>query len=258
MSQTSNTSSTPSLDILRPPSPIAQGSATNAETAAFLEELHRHLFAILNRHHWTHPDLAKYIHSSLTAYMEYTAEPYVTLREAFIERHKTLVAQNPDYRYECMDICATVDEGLRSAEVWYMSQAIVSREGVVYCSGQLHMDATGKLISGTVREKTRQCLSNLKAVLENAGSNMDLVMKINVGLSPSILESKWRYANWHGQIFLQDMGDFAEVNEEYKLWWPGEHKPARSCVAVKTLPRGGSVEIECIAQVSDEYLPSKL
>ncbi|KAF2163548.1 hypothetical protein M409DRAFT_26161 [Zasmidium cellare ATCC 36951] len=118
------------------------------------------------------------------------------------------------------------------------SQAIVSREGVVYCSGQLHMDATGALISGTVREKTRQCLSNLKAVLENAGSNMDLVMKVN--------------------IFLQDMSDFAEVNEEYKLWWTGEHKPARSCVAVKTLPRGGSVEIECVAQVSDEHLPSKL
>lgn len=45
------------------------------------------------------------------------------------------------------------------------------------------------------------------------------------------------------------MKDFAEVNEEYKRWWTGEHKPARSCVAVKTLPRGGSVEIECVAQV---------
>lgn len=60
------------------------------------------------------------------------------------------------------------------------------------------------------------------------------------------------------QIFLQDMKDFAEVNEEYKLWWTGEHKPARSCVAVKTLPRGGSVEIECIAQVDAAHLPSKL
>lgn len=50
------------------------------------------------------------------------------------------------------------------------------------------------------------------------------------------------------QIFLLDMNDFAEVNEEYKLWWPGAHKPARSCVAVKTLPRGGTVEIECVAQ----------
>lgn len=47
------------------------------------------------------------------------------------------------------------------------------------------MDATGKLISGTVQEKTRQCLSNLKAVLENAGSNMDLVMKVNASSDSS-------------------------------------------------------------------------
>lgn len=45
------------------------------------------------------------------------------------------------------------------------------------------------------------------------------------------------------------MKDFAEVNVEYSKWFTGDNKPARSCVAVKTLPRGGEVEIECIAQV---------
>lgn len=71
-------------------------------------------------------------------------------------------------------------QGPTDADQDAQSQAIVSHQGTVYCSGQLPMDATGRMIEGSVRDKTRQCLSNLRAVLQNAGSELDSVMKINV------------------------------------------------------------------------------
>ena len=74
-------------------------------------------------------------------------------------------------------------------------------------------------------EKTAACLKALSAVLTEADSSLDKIVKV--------------------QIFLTDMKDFAEMNAEYEKWI--KHKPARSCVAVKQLPKGVDVEIECIA-----------
>ncbi|KAH6659959.1 endoribonuclease L-PSP [Truncatella angustata] len=95
----------------------------------------------------------------------------------------------------------------------------------IYCSGQIHLDPQGNMISGTITEKTALCLKNLEAVLKEAGSSIQKIVKVN--------------------IFLADMADFAEMNKEYEKWMV--HKPARSCVAVKTLPKNADVEIEAIA-----------
>ncbi|KAI2784830.1 endoribonuclease L-PSP [Daldinia loculata] len=95
----------------------------------------------------------------------------------------------------------------------------------IYCSGQIPCDANGNLVEGTIGEKTAVCISNLKAVLAAAGSSIERVVKVN--------------------IFLADMSLFADMNKEYEKWFT--HKPARSCVAVKQLPKAVDVEIECIA-----------
>lgn len=81
------------------------------------------------------------------------------------------------------------------------------------------------MVEGTIQQKTAACISNLKAVLTAAGSGIEKVVKVNV--------------------FITDMANFASMNEEYAKWFT--HKPARSCVAVKTLPKNVDVEIECIA-----------
>lgn len=73
--------------------------------------------------------------------------------------------------------------------------------------------------------KTAACIKGLSGVLDEAGSSLDKIVKV--------------------QIFLTDMRDFAEMNAEYEKWIT--HKPARSCVAVKELPRGVAVEIDCVA-----------
>ncbi|KAI0593885.1 Endoribonuclease L-PSP-domain-containing protein [Biscogniauxia sp. FL1348] len=104
------------------------------------------------------------------------------------------------------------------------SQAIKT-PSAIYCSGQIPCDASGNLIEGTIGEKTAACINNLKAVLLAAGTSIQKVVKVNV--------------------FLTDMSLFAGMNEEYAKWFV--HKPARSCVAVKQLPKGVDVEIECIA-----------
>ncbi|EFX03020.1 L-psp endoribonuclease family protein [Grosmannia clavigera kw1407] len=95
----------------------------------------------------------------------------------------------------------------------------------IFCSGQIPADKDGNLIEGTIQEKTAACIKSLQAVLTAAGSSLDKVVKVNV--------------------FLVDMGQFASVNEEYGKWFT--NKPARSCVAVKTLPKNVDIEIECIA-----------
>ncbi|KAG8627061.1 hypothetical protein KVT40_004544 [Elsinoe batatas] len=107
-----------------------------------------------------------------------------------------------------------------------LNQAIIAG-GTVYCSGQVATSVeTGKLVEGTVGDRTKQCLRNLQLVLEAAGSSIDNVVKVNV--------------------FLDDMANFAAMNEVYQTWF-GEVKPCRTCVAVKQLPMGTDVEIECIA-----------
>ncbi|CAG8983588.1 hypothetical protein HYALB_00004608 [Hymenoscyphus albidus] len=104
------------------------------------------------------------------------------------------------------------------------SQAIKTSHAI-YCSGQLPADAQGNLVQGSMGEKTKACLNALSAVLTEAGSSLERVVKV--------------------QIFLTDMKDFGEMNAEYEKII--RHKPARSCVAVKELPKGVDVEIECVA-----------
>lgn len=107
------------------------------------------------------------------------------------------------------------------------SQAI-SVGGLVFVSGQLPIDpATGAFAEGGIKELTRQSLINMKAILEEAGTSMANVVKTTV--------------------FLADMNDFAAMNEVYAEFFAAPF-PARSAVAVKTLPKGALVEIECIAQ----------
>ncbi|MCS6848508.1 MAG: RidA family protein [Anaerolineae bacterium] len=108
------------------------------------------------------------------------------------------------------------------------SQAIVAG-GLVFCSGQIPIDpATGELVAGGVEEQTHRVLTNLKAVLEAAGSSLDRVLKTTV--------------------FLQNMGDFAAMNAVYATYFSND-PPARSTVEVAKLPRNALVEIECIALV---------
>lgn len=104
-----------------------------------------------------------------------------------------------------------------------------SHAGVLYVSGQLGIDvATGELAEG-VEAQTICSLNHLKAILETAGSSLNQVLKTT--------------------IFLADMKDFAVVNKIYGEFF-GEPYPARSTIQVAGLPKGGLVEIECIAALS--------
>ncbi|MDU5912657.1 MAG: RidA family protein [Anaerococcus vaginalis] len=108
------------------------------------------------------------------------------------------------------------------------SQGIVSN-GFVYSSGQLPLvPETGELISDDVKKATRQSLENVKAIIEAGGSSLEKIVKVN--------------------IFLDDVNDFAAVNEAYAEFF-GDHKPARSCVEVGKLPKNGLLEIEAIAEL---------
>ena len=98
---------------------------------------------------------------------------------------------------------------------------------LVFASGQIPIDpATGNFVAGGVKEQASQSLTNVKAILEEAGLSLDNVVKTTV--------------------FLADMNDFADVNAVYAEFF-AEPYPARSAVAVKTLPKGALVEIEVIA-----------
>lgn len=106
------------------------------------------------------------------------------------------------------------------------SQAIEAN-GMVFVSGQLPVNpATGEFAEGGIKELTRQSLTNMKNILAEAGLTMENVVKTTV--------------------FLADMTDFAAMNEVYASFFEGV-APARSAVAVKTLPKNALVEIECIA-----------
>lgn len=106
------------------------------------------------------------------------------------------------------------------------SQAI-EVNGFVYASGQLPIDvATGKFPEGGIKEQTRQSLTNVKAILEEAGFTLKNVVKTTV--------------------YLADMADFGDMNEVYSQFF-SEPFPARSAVAVKALPKGAMVEVEVIA-----------
>ena len=98
---------------------------------------------------------------------------------------------------------------------------------LVYTSGQIPIDPqTGSIVEGGIKEQTRQSLTNVKAILEEAGLTMANVVKTTV--------------------FMADMNDFAEMNAVYAEFF-SEPYPARSAVAVKTLPKGALIEIEVVA-----------
>ncbi len=105
------------------------------------------------------------------------------------------------------------------------SQAIVAN-GIVFTSGQIALRPDGTFLEGDIEAQTTQVLENLQAVLKEAKSGLNYVVKTT--------------------IFLANMDDFASVNAVYGSFF-GEHKPARSTVAVKTLPKNALVEIEAIA-----------
>lgn len=105
------------------------------------------------------------------------------------------------------------------------SQA-VKTNGLVFTSGQIALDPqTGALVAGGIDAQTKRVCENLKAVLEAAGSSLEKVVKTT--------------------CFLAEMGDFAAFNEVYGTYFT--QKPARSCVAVKALPKGALAEIEVVA-----------
>lgn len=107
------------------------------------------------------------------------------------------------------------------------SQAIVTG-GLVFTSGQIPINPkNGNIESKTIEEQTEQVCKNLKAVLEASGSSLDKVVKT--------------------VCFLQNMEDFAEFNKVYEKYFVS--KPARSCVAVKALPKGALVEVETVAEI---------
>ena len=107
------------------------------------------------------------------------------------------------------------------------SQAIKVGD-MVFTSGQIALTPNGEFLEGGVEAQARQVLTNLSEVLKEAGSSMSKVVKTT--------------------IFLADMNDFAAVNTIYAEAF-GDHKPARSTIAVKTLPKNALIEIEAVAKV---------
>ena len=107
------------------------------------------------------------------------------------------------------------------------SQAIETG-GLVFVSGQLPVNpSTGEFAEGGIKEQTRQSLTNAQQVLQAAGTDLSRVVKTTV--------------------FLSDMDNFGAMNEVYAEFF-SQPFPARSAIAVRTLPKGALVEIECIAE----------
>lgn len=109
----------------------------------------------------------------------------------------------------------------------YSQAAVVGN--IVFTSGQIPLiPETGELITDDIKKATKQSLENVKTILENSGSSLEQVAKVN--------------------IFISDMDNFAAVNEVYSEYF-SNHKPARSCVEVAKLPKDSLVEIEAIAEI---------
>ena len=126
----------------------------------------------------------------------------------------------------------TISTEKAPAAIGPYSQAI-QVGNLVYTSGQIPIDpATGMIVTGGIKEQTLQSLTNVKAILEEVGLTMSNVLKTTV--------------------FMADMGDFADMNSVYAEFFT-EPYPARSAVAVKTLPKGALVEIEVIAEVKARF-----
>ena len=121
----------------------------------------------------------------------------------------------------------TVQTPNAPAAIGPYSQAIVCG-GLVFTSGQIPLDpATGTVVGADIRAQAEQVMKNLAAVLEAAGSSLARAVKTT--------------------CYLADMADFAVFNEVYAAYFTTH--PARSCVAVKALPKGVLVEVEVVASV---------
>lgn len=109
------------------------------------------------------------------------------------------------------------------------NQAVIAN-GFIFTAGQIAIDpATGKLIEESFKDRVHQVFKNLSAILDHANTNFGNVVKFTV--------------------FLTDMDNYAEVNEVFNEWLDEANAPARSLVAVRGLPAGTDVEIECIATI---------
>ncbi|PYH76335.1 YjgF-like protein [Aspergillus uvarum CBS 121591] len=110
-----------------------------------------------------------------------------------------------------------------------LSQAMVIN-GFVYTSGAVGMDpSTEELVTGTTADRTIQCLKNISNILDAAGSSLEKTVKVN--------------------IFIDDMANYAAMNEGYLQMFTQGTMPVRTCVAVKQLPLGTDVDIEVIAHL---------
>lgn len=98
-----------------------------------------------------------------------------------------------------------------------------------YTSGQIPLTVEGEMVKGGIEEQTEQVFKNLRAVLQEAGSQIEQVVKVTV--------------------FMTDLADFATVNDLYDRFFQG-HTPARSCVQVAALPKGAQIEIELVAHLT--------
>ena len=101
---------------------------------------------------------------------------------------------------------------------------------LVFTSGQIPLTLDGNIVSDDVQEQTKQVLENLTVVLQEAGSDLDSVVK--------------------AKIFISDMNNFQKINEIYGDYF-GKYQPARSCVEVARLPKDVKVEIELIGKVKE-------
>lgn len=113
-----------------------------------------------------------------------------------------------------------------AAPLGHYVQAVKSN-GFIFISGQLPALPEGGFETGDIKKQTRLALEGLKAIVEEAGSSINKIVKVT--------------------IFISDIALWAEANEEYASFF-GAHKPARSAVPVKDLPRGVNIEIEAIAE----------
>src|SRR6476620_11777170 len=121
----------------------------------------------------------------------------------------------------------TVYTSLAPEAIGPYSQGVIVNN-LFYSSGQIPLKPNGELLEGDVQEQTHQVFANLKAVLAEAGSSLDSVVKATV--------------------FIKNMDEFPLINEVYGTYFD-THKPARSCVEVARLPKDVLIEIEVIALV---------
>ena len=127
----------------------------------------------------------------------------------------------------------TIETNSAPKPVGPYNQAVLV-ENWLYCSGQIALDhSTGVMIgNGNIEEETRQVLKNLMAVVEAAGGENSNVVRTT--------------------IYLTDLNDFAKVNAIYAETFGGSASPARACVEVSNLPKGGKIEVDCIAWLGNK------